>query len=199
MNTIRSSIVVLILLAIITGVAYPLLVTGLANVLFPWQAQGSLIQQEERVIGSTLIGQNYQSDRYFFGRPSATADYPYNALASSGSNLAISNPLLNEDFAQRSQQLRMQNPDAGQAIPVDLLTTSASGLDPQISVAAALYQAPRIAKNRQIPLKAVESLIAAQTEKPLLAFMGEPVVNVLQLNVALDEFKQQANLPTYWG
>lgn len=88
MNTIRSSIVVLILLAIITGVAYPLLVTGLANVLFPWQAQGSLIQQEERVIGSTLIGQNYQSDRYFFGRPSATADYPYNALASSGSNLA---------------------------------------------------------------------------------------------------------------
>lgn len=130
MNTIRSSIVVLILLAIITGVAYPLLVTGLANVLFPWQAQGSLIQQEERVIGSTLIGQNYQSDRYFFGRPSATADYPYNALASSGSNLAISNPLLNEDFAQRSQQLRMQNPDAGQAIPVDLLTASASGLDP---------------------------------------------------------------------
>ncbi|HEM8182812.1 TPA: potassium-transporting ATPase subunit KdpC [Providencia stuartii] len=197
MNTIRSSIVVLILLAIITGVAYPLLVTGLANVLFPWQAQGSLIQQEERVIGSTLIGQNYQSDRYFFGRPSATADYPYNALASSGSNLAISNPLLNEDFAQRSQQLRMQNPDAGQAIPVDLLTASASGLDPQISVAAALYQTPRIAKNRQIPLKAVESLIAAQTEKPLLAFMGEPVVNVLQLNVALDEFKQQANLPTY--
>ncbi|HGM9926714.1 TPA: potassium-transporting ATPase subunit KdpC [Providencia stuartii] len=197
MNTIRSSIVVLILLAIITGVAYPLLVTGLANVLFPWQAQGSLIQQEERVIGSTLIGQNYQSDRYFFGRPSATADYPYNALASSGSNLAISNPLLNEDFAQRSQQLRMQNPDAGQAIPVDLLTASASGLDPQISVAAALYQAPRIAKNRQIPQKAVESLIAAQTEKPLLAFMGEPVVNVLQLNVALDEFKQQANLPTY--
>ncbi|WP_272682723.1 potassium-transporting ATPase subunit KdpC [Providencia sp. PROV119] len=197
MNTIRSSIVVLILLAIITGVAYPLLVTGLANVLFPWQAQGSLIQQEERVIGSTLIGQNYQSDRYFFGRPSATADYPYNALASSGSNLAISNPLLNEDFAQRSQQLRMQNPDAGQAIPVDLLTASASGLDPQISVAAALYQAPRIAKNRQIPLKAVESLIEAQTEKPLLAFMGEPVVNVLQLNVALDEFKQQANLPTY--
>ncbi|MEX9464018.1 potassium-transporting ATPase subunit KdpC [Providencia vermicola] len=197
MNTIRSSIVVLILLAIITGVAYPLLVTGLANVLFPWQAQGSLIEQNGRVVGSALIGQHYQSDRYFFGRPSATAEFPYNSLASGGSNLAVNNPVLYESFEQRREQLRKQNPDAGQAVPVDLLTASASGLDPNISVAAALYQAPRIAKKREIALREVESLIAAQTENPLLAFMGEPVVNVLQLNIALDELKPQTHQPTH--
>lgn len=197
MNMIRSSIVVLVLLAIITGVAYPLFVTGIANVLFPWQAKGSLIEQDNRVIGSALIGQNYQSDYYFLGRPSVTAGHPYNALASGASNLAISNPALNEAFTQRSQQLKAQNPDATPVLPVDLLTSSASGLDPDISVAAALYQAPRIAKNRQLPLKDVESLITAQIQKPLLGFMGEPVVNVLQLNMALDELKQQLNLPNH--
>lgn len=197
MNMIRSSIVVLALLAIITGVAYPLFVTGIANVLFPWQAKGSLIKQDNRVIGSALIGQNYQSDNYFLGRPSVTADHPYNALASGASNLAISNPALNEAFTQRSQQLKAQNPDATSVLPVDLLTSSASGLDPDISVAAALYQAPRIAKNRQLPLKDVESLMTAQIQKPLLGFMGEPVVYVLQLNMALDELKQQLNLPNH--
>lgn len=196
MNIIRSSIVMLLLLAIITGVAYPLLVTGLANMLFPWQSNGSLIEQKNRVIGSALIGQNYLSDRYFLGRPSATAQQPYNPLASGGSNLAVSNPVTNETFALRSEQLRQQNPDAGNAIPVDLLTASASGLDPNISVAAAQYQVPRIAKNRQISPEEVESLITAQTEKPLLAFLGEPIINVLQLNIALDEFQQQANRPS---
>lgn len=197
MNMLRSSIVVLVLLAIITGVAYPLLVTGIANVLFPWQAKGSLVEQNNRVVGSALIGQNYQSENYFLGRPSATAEHPYNAMASGASNLAVSNPALNEAFAVRSQQLRAQNPDASQAIPVDLLTSSASGLDPDISVAAAFYQAPRIAKNRQLPLKDVESLITTYTQKPLLGFMGEPIVNVLQLNMALDELKQQLNLPNH--
>ncbi|HEF8771434.1 MULTISPECIES: potassium-transporting ATPase subunit KdpC [Providencia] len=197
MNMLRSSIVVLALLAIITGVAYPLFVTGIANVLFPWQAKGSLIEQDNRVVGSVLIGQNYQSENYFLGRPSATADHPYNALASGASNLAVSNPELNEAFSQRSQQLRAQNPDATSILPVDLLTSSASGLDPDISVSAALYQAPRIAKNRQLSLKDVESLIAIQTQKPLFGFIGEPVVNVLQLNMALDELKQQLNLPAH--
>lgn len=193
MNTLRSSLVMLIFLTIITGVAYPLFVTGLANILFPWQAAGSLIQKNDHMIGSSLIGQNYQSERYFLGRPSVTAEHPYNALSSGGSNLAISNPLLNKTFAERSEQLKKQNPDAGKVIPVDLLTSSASGLDPNISVEAALYQVPRIAKNRQISPEDVKSLITAQTKQPLLAFLGEPVVNVLQLNIALDDHQQQTN------
>ncbi|EKT61703.1 potassium-transporting ATPase subunit KdpC [Providencia burhodogranariea] len=195
MNTLRSSLVMLILLTIITGVAYPLLVTGLANILFPWQATGSLIQKNDHVIGSALIGQNYQSERYFLGRPSVTAEHPYNALSSGGSNFAISNPLLSKTFAERSEQLKKQNPDAGNAIPVDLLTSSASGLDPNMSVEAALYQVPRIAKNRQISQEDVKSVISEQTQQPLLAFLGEPIVNVLQLNIALDDYQQQANTP----
>lgn len=193
MNTLRSSLVMLILLTIITGVAYPLLVTGLANILFPWQAAGSLLQKNDQVIGSALIGQNYQSERYFLGRPSVTAEHPYNALSSGGSNLAISNPLLSKAFAERSEQLKKQNPDVGKVIPVDLLTSSASGLDPNMSVEAALYQVPRIAKNRQISPEDVKLLIIAQTQQPLLAFLGEPVVNVLQLNIALDDHHQRAN------
>lgn len=197
MNMIRSSIIMLVVLTIFTGIAYPLMVTGLANVFFPWQAQGSLITQDDRIIGSVLIGQNEQSERYFHGRPSATAEIPYNALASGGSNLAVSNPLLQQTMVQRSEQLRVENPDASHAIPVDLLTASASGLDPNISVDAALYQAARVAKNRQIPLDEVKSLINSQTENALLPFLGEPVINVLKLNIALDDYQQQINSQTH--
>lgn len=197
MNMIRSSIIMLLILTLFTGIAYPLMVTGLAHVFFPWQANGSLLIQDERIVGSALIGQNVNDSHYFHGRPSATVDTPYNALASGGSNLAVSNPLLQQTMAERSEQLRAENPDAGNAIPVDLLTSSASGLDPNISIDAALYQAPRIAKSRQIPLDAVKSLIATQTEQALLPFLGEPVINVLKLNLALDEYQQQINSQTH--
>ncbi|HHE6467928.1 TPA: potassium-transporting ATPase subunit KdpC [Providencia rettgeri] len=197
MNMIRSSMIMLFILTIFTGIAYPLMVTGLANIFFPWQAHGSLLMQDERIIGSALIGQNVGDIHYFHGRPSATVGSPYNALASGGSNLAVSNPLLQRAMAERSEQLRVENPDATNAIPVDLLTASASGLDPNISIEAALYQAPRIAKNRQIPLDAVKSLIETHTEQALLSFLGEPVINVLKLNLALDEYQQQINSQTH--
>lgn len=197
MNMIRSSMVILFILTIFTGIAYPLMVTGLANIFFPWQAHGSLLTQDERIVGSALIGQNVGNIRYFHGRPSATVDIPNNTLASGGSNLAVSNPLLQQTMAERSEQLRAENPDAGNAIPVDLLTSSASGLDPNISIDAALYQAPRIAKSRQIPLDTVKSLIETHTEQALLPFLGEPVINVLKLNLALDEYQQQINSQTH--
>ncbi|ENN8377632.1 potassium-transporting ATPase subunit KdpC [Providencia rettgeri] len=197
MNMIRSSMIMLFILTIFTGIAYPLMVTGLANIFFPWQAHGSLLTQDERIVGSALIGQNVGNIRNFHGRPSATVDIPYNTLASGGSNLAVSNPLLQQTMAERSEQLRAENPDAGNAIPVDLLTSSASGLDPNISIDAALYQAPRIAKSRQIPLDTVKSLIETHTEQALLPFLGEPVINVLKLNLALDEYQQQINSQTH--
>ncbi|UBX47903.1 potassium-transporting ATPase subunit KdpC [Providencia alcalifaciens] len=193
MHMFRSSLMILVLLTLVTGIAYPLLVTGLANVIFPTQSMGSLILQDNRIIGSSLIGQSYQNDNYFYGRPSVTAEMPYNALASGGSNLAISNPLLTKELTERSAALKQYEPDGGDTLPVDLLTASSSGLDPHISVAAALYQAPRIAKNRQLPLDKVKSLIADNTQTPLFRFLGEPVVNVLELNIALDQYPWEAN------
>lgn len=193
MHMFRSSLMILVLLTLVTGIAYPLLVTGLANVIFPTQSMGSLILQDNRIIGSSLIGQSYQNDNYFYGRPSVTAEMPYNTLASGGSNLAISNPLLTKELTERSAALKQYEPDGGDTLPVDLLTASSSGLDPHISVAAALYQAPRIAKNRQLPLDKVKSLIADNTQTPLFRFLGEPVVNVLELNIALDQYPWEAN------
>ncbi|HHR6079270.1 TPA: potassium-transporting ATPase subunit KdpC [Providencia alcalifaciens] len=193
MNMFRSSLMILVLLTLVTGIAYPLLVTGLANVIFPTQSMGSLILQDNRVIGSSLIGQSYQNDNYFYGRPSVTAEMPYNALASGGSNLAISNPLLTKELTERSVALKQHEPDGGDILPVDLLTASSSGLDPHISVAAALYQAPRIAKNRQLSIDKVKSLITDNTQSPLFRFLGEPVVNVLELNLALDTYQREAN------
>ncbi len=137
MSMFRSSLMILVLLTLVTGIAYPLLVTGLANVIFPTQSMGSLILQDNRIIGSSLIGQSYQNDNYFYGRPSVTAEMPYNALASGGSNLAISNPLLTKELTERSVALKQHEPDGGDILPVDLLTASSSGLDPHISVAAA--------------------------------------------------------------
>ncbi|SPY76877.1 potassium-transporting ATPase subunit KdpC [Providencia rustigianii] len=193
MNMFRSSLMILFLLTLMTGIAYPLFVTGIANVLFPAQSMGSLILQDSRVIGSSLIGQNYKNENYFFGRPSVTAETPYNSLASGASNLAISNPLLEQQLTQRSTELKQHNPNGGSTIPEDLLTASSSGLDPHISVAGALYQAPRIAKNRQLPLDKVKSLIAEHTQTQLFRFLGEPVVNVLELNIALDQYPWEAN------
>ncbi|HHR6038545.1 TPA: potassium-transporting ATPase subunit KdpC [Providencia alcalifaciens] len=193
MNMFRSSFMILVLLTLVTGIAYPLLVTGIANVIFPAQSMGSLILQDNRVIGSSLIGQSYQNDHYFYGRPSVTADVPYNALASGGSNLAISNPLLTKKLTERAVALKQHEPDGGDSLPVDLLTASSSGLDPHISVAAALYQAPRIAKNRQLSIDTVKSIIADNTQSPLFRFLGEPVVNVLELNLALDAYQREAN------
>ncbi|AOM40834.1 potassium-transporting ATPase subunit KdpC [Xenorhabdus hominickii] len=182
----RTSIVLLTFLTLITGIAYPLLVTGLAEVLFPHQAQGSLIEKNGKLIGSELIGQDFTKANYFHGRPSMTAEIPYNTLSSGGSNLAETNPILNHQFHQNILKIRLINHSENRPIPVDLVTASGSGLDPHISPEAAEFQAQRIADARQLPLKVINKLIQTHTESPLLEYMGQPVVNVLELNLALD-------------
>ncbi|MTD28128.1 potassium-transporting ATPase subunit KdpC [Erwinia sorbitola] len=189
MSQLRPALFLLILLTLVTGLLYPLLTTGLAQWWFPQQANGSLLREEGSVRGSALIGQNFTRADYFQGRPSAAGDAPYNALASSGSNLAGSNPALDQAIAQRVAALRAANPQASPQVPVDLVTASGSGLDPQISPAAAHWQAARVAEARQLPLETVERLIADNTVTPRPAFIGEPGVNVLKLNLALDELQ----------
>jgi K+-transporting ATPase ATPase C chain len=184
---VRPAIVTLALLTLVTGVAYPLAVTGLAQALFSHQANGSLIVEDGQAIGSELIGQPFDDPRYFWGRLSATAPFPYNAAASSGSNLGPLNPGLVEVAQARSDALRAADPGNAAPIPVDLVTASASGLDPHISVAAALYQVPRVARARGLGEEQVRSLVAQFTEGRQLGILGEPRVNVLQLNLALDE------------
>lgn len=176
-------------LTILLGVLYPLAITGLAQVLFPRQANGSLIVEGGRVAGSHLIGQPFDDPKYFWGRLSATSPFPYNAASSSGSNLAPTNQALIDAVTQRVTALR--NVDRGNAapIPVDLVTASGSGLDPQISVAAALYQAPRVARVRRMPEESVRRLIARHTEGRQFGIFGEPRVNVLELNLDLDRTK----------
>ncbi|MEB7583914.1 potassium-transporting ATPase subunit KdpC [Serratia rubidaea] len=186
MSYLRPALVMLILLTLLTGIAYPLLTTGLAQLLFSQQANGSLLYHGDKLAGSALIGQNFTQSRYFWGRPSATADSAYNAEASGGSNLAASNPELDKAFAERAALLRQANPTMHGPIPVDLLTASGSGLDPQISVAAAQYQLARVAAARQLPPAQVERLIAEYSEHPTPGFLGTTTVNVLQLNQALD-------------
>ncbi len=185
MSYLRPAFVLLILLTLATGIIYPLAVTGLAQLVFPAQSQGSLVTDHNHIIGSSLIGQNFTRADYFHGRPSATAEMPYNALASGGSNLAGSNPLLKQRIQQDILQIQQHNPAQSGLIPVDLVTASGSGLDPQISPEGAYYQAQRIAVTRQIPLDRVKQLIKLNTSEPLAVF-GQPVVNVLQLNLALD-------------
>lgn len=187
MSQLRPALILLLLLTLVTGVAYPLLTTALAQWLLPLPANGSLIEVAGETRGSAAIGQNFTRADYFHGRPSATGDAPYNALASSGSNLAASNPALDQAIAGRAQALHAQNPQAQGAIPVDLLTASASGLDPQISPAAARWQATRVAAARQLPLEQVQQLIDQHTATPRPTFFGDPVVNVLELNLALDK------------
>ncbi|MBS6034214.1 MAG: potassium-transporting ATPase subunit KdpC [Pantoea sp.] len=187
MSQLRPAILLLLLLTVISGVVYPLLTTGLAQWLFPAQANGSLLEKQGVARGSALIGQNFTQPGYFWGRPSASGDRPYNPLASGGSNLAASNPALDKAVAERVAALRAANPQAPAAVPVELVTASASGLDPDISPDAARWQAPRIAASRQLPLAQVEALIDQQTHRPLMPFLGDPTVNVLQLNLALSD------------
>lgn len=189
MSQLRPALFLLILLTLVTGLLYPLLTTGLAQWWFPQQANGSLLREQGTVRGSALIGQNFTRADYFHGRPSAAGDAPYNALASSGSNLAGSNPALDQAVAERVKALRAANPLGGQQVPVDLVTASASGLDPQISPQAAAFQAARVASARHLPIEEVQRLIADNTFTPRPAFLGEPGVNVLALNMALDELQ----------
>jgi K+-transporting ATPase ATPase C chain len=186
MTTLRPAILLLILLTLVTGGLYPLLTTLLAQWWFPTQANGSLIIDTQVMRGSSLIGQNFTQAKYLQGRPSATAETPYNPMASGGSNLAGSNPELDKQVTERVAALRAANPQANPAVPVELVTASASGLDGQISPQAAAWQIPRIAKARNLPVEQVERLIAENTTQPLVGFIGKPVVNVLLVNVALD-------------
>jgi potassium-transporting ATPase KdpC subunit len=184
----RPALTMLLVLTLLTGVVYPLIVTGLAQVLFPQQANGSLIVRDGKVIGSELVGQSFDDPKYFWSRPSATSPFPYNAAASSGSNLGPTNPGLIEAVKTRVTALRAADPGNEAAVPVDLVTTSGSGLDPHISPAAALYQAHRVARVRGLEESEVKNLVARYTEGRQFGLLGEPRVNVLKLNLALDTF-----------
>ncbi|MBK0017940.1 potassium-transporting ATPase subunit C [Kosakonia cowanii] len=191
MALLRPAFLLLILLTFITGGLYPLLTTALGQWWFHDQANGSLIEQGDTVRGSRLLGQDFTAPGYFHGRPSATADAPYNPMASGGSNLAGSNPELDKQVAERVAQLRAANPHSPKAIPVELLTTSASGLDGQLSPQAASWQIPRVAQARGLSVQTVNDLVNRYTETPLVNFLGQPVVNVVELNLALDALKDK--------
>jgi potassium-transporting ATPase KdpC subunit len=182
----RPALVLFLLLTLITGVAYPLVITGIAQVAFPAQAAGSILLKDGKPVGSSLIGQSFSDPKHFWSRPSATAPQPYNGVASGGSNLGPLNPTLTDGIKSRSDALRAADPTNKAPIPVDLVTASASGLDPDISLAAAYYQAPRVAREHGLPLQSVRSLIAAHAHGRWLGILGEPRVNVLELNLALD-------------
>jgi K+-transporting ATPase ATPase C chain len=188
-NTLRPALVLFVLLSLLTGLAYPLLVTALGQALFPAQAAGSLILKEGKPVGSALIGQNFNDPSHFWGRPSATGPFPNNAAASSGSNQGPLNPALVDAVKARVQALRDADPGNTNAVPVDLVTASASGLDPHISIAAARYQVQRVAMARKLSVEKVEALVEQATERPVFGLLGEPGVNVLRLNLALEEIK----------
>lgn len=183
---IRICILLFLALSVLTGLIYPLIVTGLAQVVFPSQSNGSLIRKNGTILGSKLIGQQFENPRYFWGRVSATSP-AYNASASSGSNLGPINPKLHEQVKLRLENLRATDPNNSQPVPVDLVTASSSGLDPHISIAAAEYQKGRISRLRQKSEQEVQQLIRRYTTPRFLGLIGEPVVNVLELNLALDE------------
>ena len=183
---VRPALVLLVALSMLTGLAYPALVTAIAQVAFPFQANGSLIARDGKVVGSALIGQSFDDPRYFWGRPSATSPVPYNAAASSGSNLGPTNPALLETAKRRMAALRAADGGNNAPVPVDLVTASASGLDPHISPAGALYQVERVARARKLDPATVRALVERHIEGRTLGILGEPRVNVLALNLALD-------------
>lgn len=192
-SPLRPAVTLLALFTLVTGVAYPLAVTALAQGVFPDQANGSALKVEGRVVGSKLVGQPFDDPRYFWGRPSATSPTPDNAASSAGSNLGPSNPALARAVRDRIATLRAADPESRrQPIPVDLVTSSASGLDPHISPAGALYQVPRVARERRLPDGAVRTLVLEHIEDRSLGILGEPRVNVLLLNLALDELTRAA-------
>jgi len=185
-RNLRPALSVFVLLTLITGLAYPLLVTGIAQLLFPFAANGSIVTVDGKAVGSTLIGQSFTSPKYFWGRPSATSPMANNGLASGGSNLGANNPALLDAVKGRIDALRAADPGNTLAVPIDLVTASGSGLDPEISLAAARYQAARIAKARSLPVAQVQSMIELNAMTPWLGIVGEPRVNVLTLNLLLD-------------
>jgi len=198
LREIRPAIVFVIALTLITGLVYPMVITGIAGVAFPRQAQGSLIEKDGKVVGSELIGQVFADDKYFHGRPSATVapdpndstktvPAPYNAANSGGSNLGPTNKALVDRVKEDVDKLKQENPSM--PVPIDLVTTTGGGLDPHISPEAALFQVPRVAKARGVPEDRLRALVASQTEGRLFGFLGEPRVNVLALNLALDAAK----------
>ena len=190
MTMLRPAILLFILLSLITGGLYPLVTTALGQWWFKDQANGSLIMQNGENRGSRLIGQNFRDARYFQGRPSATAESPYNPMASGGSNLAGSNPELDKAVTERVAALRAANPQASRDVPVELVTASASGLDYSLTPAAVAWQIPRVAAARQLTVEQVSQLVAEHTQKPLVSFIGMPVVNIVELNLALDALRK---------
>jgi len=185
---IRPAISLFILLSIATGIVYPVVTAGIGKITFPDQTNGSLIVKDHKIIGSSLIGQNFSSPGYFWGRPSATSPMPYNGLNSGGSNFGPTNPAQKAAVADRVKALHDADQSNTEAIPVDLVTASGSGLDPEISPAAAYYQVQRVARARNINAEALKQLVAKYTEGPQLGVLGEARVNVLKLNLALDKF-----------
>jgi len=182
----RAAAVMLLVLSVVTGIAYPLVVTGIAQVAFPGKANGSLIESGGKPVGSELIGQTFAEPKHFWSRPSATSPYSYNASSSSGSNQGPLNPALTDAVAARIKALRDSDPGNTAPVPADLVTASGRGLDPHISPAAAEYQVARVAKARSLDAQKVRALVAEATEGRQLGFLGEPRVNVLRLNLALD-------------
>lgn len=196
MPLLRPATALLALMTVLTGLVYPLAVTGASQLLFPRQAQGSLVEAEGRVVGSALIGQPFDEPRYVWGRPSATSPFSYNAASSTGTNLGPSNPALVEAVRERVAALRAADPGArGVPVPIDLVTASGSGLDPHVSPAAALYQVPRVARARRLSEAVVRAIVLAHVEDRTLGILGEQRVNVLLLNLALDAEARRGDAP----
>jgi len=186
----RPMLVTFLALTLLTGVFYPLLTTAIAQAIFPAQAAGNLLERDGHPVGASLIGQNFSAPGHFWGRPSATSPQPNNGLASGGSNLGPLNPALTAAVKGRVDALHAADPDNTSPVPVDLVTASASGLDPHISLAAAQYQLARVARAQHMPVETVQALIDRATQRPAIGVLGEPVINVLQLNIALDSMQK---------